>query len=41
MDQENKITAVIESAMKNLSAMIDVNTVIGKPVETRFPSVYN
>ncbi len=40
MDQENKITAVIESAMKNLSAMIDVNTVIGKPVETENGAVF-
>lgn len=34
MDYENKITAVIESAMKNLNAMVDVNTVVGKPIVT-------
>ena len=32
--RENKINRVIETAMKNLSALVDVNTVIGKPMKT-------
>ena len=32
--RENKINRVIETAMKNLSALVDVNTVIGKPRKT-------
>ena len=30
----NKITNVIKSTFKNLSSIIDVNTVIGKPIKT-------
>ena len=32
--RENKINRVIETAMKNLSGLVDVNTVIGKPMKT-------
>ncbi len=32
--ENNKITNVIESTFKNLSNIIDVNTVIGKPIKT-------
>ena len=32
--EKNKITNVIESTFKNLSNIIDVNTVIGKPIKT-------
>lgn len=32
--RENKINRVIDTAMKNLSALVDVNTVIGKPMKT-------
>ncbi len=39
MDHENKITAVIESAMKNLNSMVDVNTVVGKPIATETGTV--
>lgn len=34
MESENKINAVIETAMKNLNSLVDVNTVIGRPVKT-------
>ena len=30
----NKINRVIDTAMKNLSTLVDVNTVIGKPMKT-------
>lgn len=40
MDQENKLNAVIETAMKNLNAMIDVNTVVGKPITTESGTVF-
>ena len=30
---ENKINEVISSAMKNLNGLIDVNTVVGKPIK--------
>ena len=29
---ENRINPVIETALKNLNSLIDVNTVIGKPI---------
>ncbi len=32
--ENNKITKVIESTFKNLSSIIDVNTVVGKPIKT-------
>ena len=32
--ENNRITKVIESTFKNLSNIIDVNTVVGKPVKT-------
>ena len=32
--RENKINRVIDTAMKNLSTLVDVNTVIGKPMKT-------
>ena len=32
--ENNKITKVIESTFKNLSGIIDVNTVVGKPIKT-------
>ncbi len=31
---ENKINEIISSAMKNLNGLIDVNTVVGKPIKT-------
>ena len=34
MEEKNKINAVIETVMKNLNNLIDVNTVIGKPMKT-------
>ena len=40
MDQTNKINAVIETAMKNLNDMIDVNTVVGKPIATEAGTVF-
>ncbi len=32
---ENKINQIIESALKNLSSLVDVNTVIGQPITTQ------
>ena len=32
--KNNRIDKVVESALKNISQMIDVNTVIGKPIKT-------
>lgn len=32
--KENKINSVVDTALKNLSSMIDVNTVVGKPIKT-------
>ena len=32
--RENKINRVIDTAMKNLSTLVDVNTIIGKPMKT-------
>ncbi len=32
--ENNRITKVIESTFKNLSSIIDVNTVVGKPIKT-------
>lgn len=32
--ENNKINKAIETALKNLSTMVDVNTVIGKPIKT-------
>ncbi len=40
MDYENKINAVIETAMKNLNNLIDVNTVVGKPIHTDGGTVF-
>ena len=40
MDYENKINAVIETAMKNLNELIDVNTVVGKPIKTESGTVF-
>lgn len=34
MSEKNKINTVIDTAMKNLNNLIDVNTVIGKPIKT-------
>ena len=31
---ENRINQVIESALKNLNSLIDVNTVVGQPIKT-------
>ena len=31
---DDKINKAIETALQNLSAMVDVNTVIGKPIKT-------
>lgn len=33
-ENQNKIDNLITNAMKNLSNMIDVNTIIGKPIQT-------
>lgn len=33
MSEKNKINTVIETAMKNLNSLIDVNTVMGKPIK--------
>ena len=32
--KNNRIDKVVETALKNISQMIDVNTVIGKPIKT-------
>ena len=32
--ENNRINKAIETAIKNLSTMIDVNTVVGKPIKT-------
>jgi sporulation protein YtfJ len=32
--ENNRINKAIETALKNLSAMVDVNTVVGKPIKT-------
>lgn len=32
--ENNRINKAIETAIKNLSSMIDVNTVVGKPIKT-------
>lgn len=32
--KENKINSVVDTALKNLSSMVDVNTVVGKPIKT-------
>lgn len=32
--EENRINSVVETALKNLNSMLDVSTVIGKPVKT-------
>ena len=37
--RENKINRVIDTAMKNLSTLVDVNTVIGKPMKTEAGSL--
>lgn len=34
MEKENKINTVVQTAIKNLNDIIDVNTVIGKPFVT-------
>ena len=34
MDKKNKIDGLIDGAIKNLSELIDVNTVIGDPITT-------
>ena len=34
LEKENKINSVIDTALKNLNTLIDVNTVVGKPVKT-------
>ena len=31
--KENRINAVVETAMKNLNESLDVNTVVGKPIK--------
>ena len=33
-DNENRINKVVETALKNLNGLADVNTVIGKPIKT-------
>lgn len=33
-EKENKINTVVETALKNLNGLIDVNTIIGKPFIT-------
>ena len=33
MNRENRINSVLETTMKNLNNLIDVNTVIGKPIK--------
>lgn len=40
MDYENKINAVIETAMNSLNNLIDVNTVVGKPIHTDSGTVF-
>lgn len=32
--ENNKFNHIIETAMKNLNGLIDVNTVVGKPIKT-------
>jgi len=32
--KENRINTVVESAIKSINSMLDVNTIIGKPIET-------
>ena len=32
--ENNRINKAIETALKNLSTMVDVNTVVGKPIKT-------
>lgn len=32
--EENRINSVVETALKNLNSMLDVSTVIGKPIKT-------
>ena len=32
--EDNRINKAIETALKNVSSLIDVNTVIGKPIKT-------
>ncbi len=33
---DNKITNAIETALKNISGLIDVNTVVGTPIKSEF-----
>ena len=32
--KENKINSIVDTALKNLNTLVDVNTVVGKPVKT-------
>ena len=32
--KNNKINKVIETTLKNLNGVVDVNTVVGKPIKT-------
>lgn len=34
MEKQNKIDNLIDNAMQNLNAMVDVNTIIGSPIVT-------
>jgi len=34
-DKDNRINEIIESAIKNMGSLIDVNTVIGNPIENK------
>ena len=38
--ENNRINKAIETAIKNLSTMIDVNTVVGKPIKTENGYMY-
>ncbi len=33
-NKDNKINSVIDTALKNLNSLVDVNTVVGKPIKT-------
>lgn len=33
-DNKQKISSLIETSMKNLTSMVDVNTIMGKPMKT-------
>jgi len=34
MEKNNRISAIVETALENLESLIDVNAVVGKPINT-------